>query len=221
MSDTEVDAAPTHAHQRRSFETAITACVSPHALDIAISGDGASSQRRSLTLTVAVHVLSQASGTVTEDGALPLYHMFAPTAATRVPPHYSEPAAIVRPVLGQDSFVVLSGPDLATDKRRYFAVESFVGFARFTQAPTASGFLCVHCDRPASRFEIHTPILRPNLACNTSSELIHRIIQDMTLACVHVCLPTNTFPRTRELAEPHHQGDWCSHTWPFTKPRRT
>ena len=83
MSDTEVDAAPTHAHQRRSFETAITACVSPHALGIAISGDGASSQRRSLTLTVAVHVPSHASGTVTEgDGALPLYHMFARTAAT-------------------------------------------------------------------------------------------------------------------------------------------
>ena len=113
-STTEVNAAPTHAHQRRSFETAITACVSPHALYNAINGDGASSQCRSLTLTVAVHVPSQASGTVTEgDGALPLYHMFARTAATRVPPHVSEPGAIVRAVLGQDSVAFLSGPDLA------------------------------------------------------------------------------------------------------------
>ena len=97
--------------------------------------------------------------------------MFARTAATRVPPHVSEPGAIVRAVLGQDSVAVLSGPDLAKDERRYFAVELFAGFARFTQAPKAVGFLCVAFDRPASRFELHTPILRSNLACNTSSEL--------------------------------------------------
>ena len=210
-SATKVNAAPTHAHQRRSFETAITACVSPHALGNAINGDGASSQRRSLTLTVAVHVPSQASGTVTEgDGALPHKHMFARTAATRVPPHVSEPGAIVCAVLGQDSVAVLSGPDLAKDERRYLAVELFAGFARFTQAPKAVGFLCLAFDRPASRFELHTPILRSNLACNTNSKLIHRIIGDMTLGCVHVCLPTNTFPRSRELVEPHHQGDRCS-----------
>ena len=124
------------------FETAITTCVSPHAL-----GDGASSQRLSLTLAVAVHVPSHASGTVTEgDGALLLYHMFAPTAATRVPPHVSEPGAIVRPVLGEDSFAVLSGPHLAKDEGRYFAVELFTGFARFTQAPKSS-WISVCCFR--------------------------------------------------------------------------
>ena len=146
-SATEVNAAPTHAHQRRSFETAITACVSPHALGIAINGDGASSQRRSLTLTVAVHVPSYACGAVTEgDGALRLYHMLAPTAATRVPTHVTEPGAIVRLVLGQDSFAALSGLDLAKDKGIYFAVELFAGFARFTQAPQSS-WISVCCFR--------------------------------------------------------------------------
>ena len=215
-SATEVNAAPTHAHQRRSFETAITACVSPHALGNAINGDGASSQRRSLTLTVAVHVPSQASGTVTEgDGALPLYHMFARTAATRVPPHVSEPGAIVRAVLGQDSVAVLSGPDLAKSMNAgTLQLSCSWALPDLHRHPKQLNFCVFLSIRPASHFEIHT-ILRPNLACNTSSELIHRIIGDMTLACVHVSLPTNTFPKSRELVEPHHQGDRCSHgnTW--------